>query len=348
MRATDARRVEFRRLSYSGEPILCPDRNLSARTTRHAIARTRRLANSLETAGPVAGLVAFAFLASSWSPSCACRPSDSFLLVLGGSCLATGTLLGCGGTTTSPAETTGKDSGSPSIVLPIDFDATARSDAGPDGSLSHDAGHDTAPPGVDAPPPPTDAELNTYPSFVPDVPQVQSNGGQVLANPVFVPIIFPNDTYAAQIPPFMNAIGQSQYWKTAVSEYGVGAGTAVAPIILDETMPTTIDDSQLQVWLTNRIGLDPRFGALPGSDIADAGPFDAGVIDANAPVSSAISPTVNAPVNAIYTLFLPEGDDRHAPGLGELLELRRLPQQLLLRPQRGATSRTPWSRAARA
>jgi len=231
------------------------------------------------------------------------RSFRSLVLTLGASSLAAVTLLACGSTATEKAT---KDAGQLTLNLPptLTFDGGAKKDvAAPDAS-KHDASVDTGVVGVDAPAPPTDAELNTFPAFKPNVPQVQNGGGPVLSSPVFIPVIFAGDGFASQITPFLDAIGQSAYWKGAVAEYGIGAGTAAPPIVLDETFPDSIDDSQLQTWLANKVGLDPRFGAL-GASVFDAGAFDAGSIDASAPLSPSIPATAVAPAGAIYVLFLP-------------------------------------------
>jgi hypothetical protein len=215
---------------------------------------------------------------------------------------------GCGGTSGSPA-TVQKDSGPSGIVLPIVVDAGVDAPTvapHPDASTMHDA---TAPvdAGVDVAKGPTDAELNTYPSFAPDVPQVVSYGGPVLANPIFVPVIFAGDEYESQIEAYLAAVGPSQYWSTAVSEYGVGPGSMGTPIILNETLPPNFTDTEIQTWLANRIGTDPRFGALPGTSLFDGGAFDAGSVDATAPLNPGLPNTATAPTNAIYVLFIPQG-----------------------------------------
>jgi len=214
----------------------------------------------------------------------------------------------CG--STANGGTVQPDSGkgdAPAIVFPINFDAAHDVHTQmPDASVTHDAGIDAQP---DVPSPPTDAELNTFPAFKPNVPQViNAAGGHVLSAPIFVPIIFAGDLYETQIEAYVAAIGQSQYWATAVGEYGVGAGTSATPIVMDETMPSSIDDSQMQIWLSNRIGTDPRFGALQGTSLFDGGSFDAGSIDATAPLSSAASSSnATPPPNVVYVLFMPAG-----------------------------------------
>jgi hypothetical protein len=183
-------------------------------------------------------------------------------------------------------------------------------DAGHDVRTTHpvDAGQDTSTgtnqdTGVDAGMPPD----NTFPAFLPDVPQVVQGPGSVLANPVFVPVLFAGDQYTTELPEYLAAVGASQYWHDATAEYGVGAATTSPAIILNETMPSLIDDDQLQVWLQNEIGTDPRFGAL-GSSLFDAGAFDAGSgFDASAPFLATASQSPAIPQGAIYVLFLPTG-----------------------------------------
>jgi hypothetical protein len=227
--------------------------------------------------------------------------------------------LGCGSTSTSP--TTPHDSGAGADVtkmIVIDLDAGAKPDASrPDASRPDSSRADVsqvdatqtpdAPAMIDAG---LDAALTTYPSFLPNVPQVVSAGGPVIAAPLFIPVIFSPtgnaDPYASQIAAFVAAVATSDYWKAVGADYGVGAATASPPIVLDESLPATLQDQQLQVWLANRIGTDPRFGALGGS-VFDAGPFDAGAVDATAPLSDAASKLASPPTNAVYVLFTREG-----------------------------------------
>ncbi len=215
----------------------------------------------------------------------------------------------CGGTT--GGSPTGDGS---SLVLTFpdaghDAMTTPTEAGGPD--VTTDAGQDAA----DVLAPPTDAQLNTYPSFLPNAPQVVNLGGLVYKSPTFIPVYFAGDPFAAEIPTFVSAVATSQYWTGAVGEYGVGAAVAGEAIVLDETLPASMTDAQIQVWLTNRIGTDPRFGAIPGTSVFDAGPFDAGPVDASDPVSDAIAPHLLMPNDAIYILFFPSGTSvTYGPG----------------------------------
>ena len=79
-------------------------------------------------------------------------------------------------------------------------------------------------------------------------PQVQANGGPVLASPEIVPIFFAGDgDMQGQIESFLTALAPSSYWTTIASEYGVGAPTVMPSIVSNDAPPTT--DDELQEWL---------------------------------------------------------------------------------------------------
>lgn len=106
-----------------------------------------------------------------------------------------------------------------------------------------------------------EVDSTTYPALTPDVPQVRSFGGPVLGAPVVVPVFFVNDdpTIVAQIAQFLSSVGSSTYWSTIATEYSVGALTAATPF-LSSDMPTgTLQDQDVQNWLSNEINTDPTF-----------------------------------------------------------------------------------------
>jgi len=139
-------------------------------------------------------------------------------------------------------------------------------DAGMDARATTDASPDASP---DAPAP--------YPAPFPAPPTAVTGGGPVLAHPRLVPVTFSNDagSDAAALVDFTNKVGKTAYW-SALSEYGVGAGSATTAVALTETAPMNIDDSAIQTWL-------------------------AGKLDANDPAW----PTADA--NTIYVLYYPAG-----------------------------------------
>jgi hypothetical protein len=111
-----------------------------------------------------------------------------------------------------------------------------------------------------------EAEAAAFPAFVPtDFPQVANAGGHVMTAPKIYPVIFASDdaTTPGQIEDFVSKLGATQYWKAAVSEYGVGAATGENPIVLTaaDNPPATFDDSQIQAWLAGKLNAnDPAFG----------------------------------------------------------------------------------------
>jgi hypothetical protein len=77
----------------------------------------------------------------------------------------------------------------------------------------------------------------------------------VLANPVFVPVFFGNES--PQIEPaladFASTLGTTAYWTAVTSEYGVGAATATMPVALTELALSSTDDASIQTWLAGKI-----------------------------------------------------------------------------------------------
>lgn len=124
-------------------------------------------------------------------------------------------------------------------------DADASVDAAPP-KPKKDAGIDAAP---DAEPPP-----QVYPT-------VESRGGKVIKTPKVIPITFEGDAFKTQIEDFVPRLGGSTYWSTIASEYGVGALTVKPAIRVNETPPSSLDDTQVQLWLQDKIANDARFGA---------------------------------------------------------------------------------------
>jgi hypothetical protein len=122
--------------------------------------------------------------------------------------------------------------------------------------------------GSDAPDIGTPSTMYPAPHAAP--PHVITYGGPVLASPKIVPVFFSNDdpTFVAQLQDFVSKVGATNYWITAVGEYGVGAATGEAPINLTETAPTTIDDTAIQTWLQGKLnGDDPAWPAADANTV---------------------------------------------------------------------------------
>jgi hypothetical protein len=158
---------------------------------------------------------------------------------------------------------------------PVDAGPDAGEDAGPADAGAPDAGPpdagepDAGPPDAGEPDAgPADAGIYVYdggyPAPFPTPPQVIFGGGPVLTAPKFVPIFFSNDdpTQVAAILDFDNRVGATHYWATAMSEYGVGAGMATAPVYLEDVATGTLTDGSIQGWLASMIAA----GKLPAPD----------------------------------------------------------------------------------
>ncbi len=115
------------------------------------------------------------------------------------------------------------------------------------------------------------------------IPQVHSGGGPVLASPEVVPIFFPNDIAQLGLEKFLNALPRSAYWRTAVSEYGVGPPRILPSIITADAPPTT--DDELQFWLESKF--------TPPHETPDFVPLP--------------TPLPEPTKNTIYVVFLPAG-----------------------------------------
>ncbi len=103
------------------------------------------------------------------------------------------------------------------------------------------------------------------PFLVPTPPQVQSFGGPVLKSPKVTAVFFSKDdaTTVDAVTDFVSKVGPTKYWAAISTEYGVGPATATAPIKLDawDDPATTIDDSDIQLWLAAKLNSDdPKFG----------------------------------------------------------------------------------------
>lgn len=124
---------------------------------------------------------------------------------------------------------------------------------------------------VDAPADAGPAGEAGFPAFLPDdVPQVVDSGGPVMTAPKVVPIFYAVDdpTTVASLEDFITKLPGSSYWQGWAPEYGVGDITALAPIVLTDSLTAYWDDSQIQADLTAKLEAnDPAFPAPDGNTI---------------------------------------------------------------------------------
>ena len=107
-----------------------------------------------------------------------------------------------------------------------------------------------------------DAQRGTAAAHVAQFPKVLTAGGPVLTHALIVPIFFAGDDQQASATAFFNAVGGSSYWHDAAGEYGVGAATAQAPLVLSTAAPASISDDEIKSMLVAMLdGPSPQLGA---------------------------------------------------------------------------------------
>jgi hypothetical protein len=93
------------------------------------------------------------------------------------------------------------------------------------------------------------AVMGATPPPIP-LPQVPSHGGPTLAHPELVTITFQGDPYTAQLQAFGDWLVQSSWLTTVGAEYGVGAGTQRAKLVVDYTPPAVVSTSDIETYLS--------------------------------------------------------------------------------------------------
>ncbi len=133
------------------------------------------------------------------------------------------------------------------------------SDSGPaDGSPADMILGDRQPP-PDGPPP-IDGPFMTAPHA--PFPQVPNGGGHTLKHPKLVTITFQGYPHKDEVEAFGDFIVSSRWLETVGADYGIGAGTHVQKVVLTDTPPVQIDDSQIQQFLLGKLA----DGTLPMPD----------------------------------------------------------------------------------
>ncbi len=84
-------------------------------------------------------------------------------------------------------------------------------------------------------------------------PIMQSSGGPVITNPVFVPMTFDVDDLRDPIEDFIASVGCTTYWHSIAPDYGVGDGITSAPVHMSDTAPATIDDTAIGPFINAKI-----------------------------------------------------------------------------------------------
>ncbi|CAN5316402.1 hypothetical protein BH09MYX1_BH09MYX1_04660 [soil metagenome] len=87
----------------------------------------------------------------------------------------------------------------------------------------------------------------------PRPPQVKFSGGPLLHRPTIIPMTFDGDDMRDEIEDFVASIGCSDYWRTVMTDYGVGDAVSGTPIHLTEKPAAKITDNQISLWLRKKI-----------------------------------------------------------------------------------------------
>ena len=125
---------------------------------------------------------------------------------------------------------------------------------------------DTGTPPVEDTAPPVDngAPSDKYPAFKIDMPQLTTNGGDVLKTPVVVSVTFPSEdpTHVTAYESFADTLGKSDYWKQIVSEYGVGPTvSATAEHVHNAVdLPSMISDTDIDTWVADHATNFAKYG----------------------------------------------------------------------------------------
>lgn len=149
--------------------------------------------------------------------------------------------LACGGKTDLSSDDGGTDAAPDAIVIKKDASVV---EAG-----YQPIGKKCDPPDAAAPAPwtPDDGGAALRP------PIVASSGGPTLANPVFVTMTFDGDDLRDPLEDFVDSIGCSSYWNAVVPDYGINQGYATTPVHLTDKVPDTIDDTQIGLFIRQKI-----------------------------------------------------------------------------------------------
>lgn len=157
--------------------------------------------------------------------------------------LAGSLVLGCG------SSKSGGDNGSGGPDAASEGGGSSSSGSSSGGSAGDDGGLDAS------------AAGDAFPAFTPEMPQVVTSKGPVLATPKIVTVTFAGDPQTATIQAISDAIGASSYWKV-LEEYGVGAATSTAAdhVVVQTPLMTGIDTDAIDTWVQTQVAGAPGNG----------------------------------------------------------------------------------------
>jgi hypothetical protein len=97
------------------------------------------------------------------------------------------------------------------------------------------------------------------------LPVIPTAGGPMLEQVELVTVTFSGYAYESQVQDYGDYIVGSKWLTEVGKDYGVGTGTHLAKIVLNEQPPSFITDDQIQLWLAQKIG----DGSLPAPPTLD-------------------------------------------------------------------------------
>lgn len=110
------------------------------------------------------------------------------------------------------------------------------------------------------------AASKVFPAFPADVGQLQIHSQNLIASPKVVTLTWDGDANFASYETFGDEIGASTYWRTAVREYGVGAGSGAGHVHLGAA-PATLTDSQVEDLVAQHAETDTSWPAFDEQNI---------------------------------------------------------------------------------
>jgi hypothetical protein len=142
---------------------------------------------------------------------------------------------GCGGSTSSGGAT---------------GDAGASSSSGGDAGASSSGGDDAGSTSSSSSGSSSSGGSSTYPAFPPEMPTLVDAKGGKLTSAKIVTVTWSTDPNAATLQDFDDKIGASQYWKTALAEYGIGPATSGASnhVVVTTAPPNPWDAAAIDAW----------------------------------------------------------------------------------------------------
>jgi hypothetical protein len=106
------------------------------------------------------------------------------------------------------------------------------------------------------------AGSSTYPAFPPEMGTIVDAKGGTLTAAKIVTVTWSTDPNAATLQDFDDKLGASQYWRTALAEYGIGPATGGASdhVVVTTAPPNPWDASAIDAWTQQMAAAAPGNG----------------------------------------------------------------------------------------